>query len=189
MPRSPFTLALLALVTFSLTATAEAACSDVPAPGVEWVRCQHDGTNYRGIDLRGAHLRDSSFKRSDFTGAQLEGVDGRRIKLVTATLHDAVLDGANLVRADLTKADLSGASLIATDLRQAKLFRTILRDADLTGAKLDRADLLHADLSGALWIDGKTRCDEGSISSCHPAPPEAVADDGTTADATPPETN
>jgi hypothetical protein len=146
-----------------------AECFDVPAPGVYWRRCLHDGQDLRDVDLSGATLRDSSFKRTDLSGANLTGADARRAKFVSAVLHETTFDGANLVRADLTKAELQGASLRNADLTSARMFRADLSGADLTGARLDGTDLLRADLSEAVWVDGVTICAEGSIGQCNPA--------------------
>jgi len=146
-----------------------ADCADVPAPGVYWRRCVHDGQDLRGVDLTGATLRDASFKRADLTDADLSEVDARRAKFVSADLQNARLDDANLVRADLTNADLAGASLAGADLNGARMFRADLSRADLTGARLSNTDLLKAVLAGATWIDGKTICSEDSVGRCHPS--------------------
>ena len=165
-------LVLTALVAAGLVSivgprSAVAACTDPPAPGVNWQRCAFDGLDLKDVDLSGARLRDGSFFRTDLSGADLSETESYRAKFVNAVLQRTVFDGAKLYEADLTKADLTGASLIGVDLRRARLFRAILRDANLTGAQLKGADLTRADLSGATWTDGERVCAEGSIGRCN----------------------
>jgi uncharacterized protein YjbI with pentapeptide repeats len=145
---------------------AEAACTDVAAPKVDWRRCTLDGGDYAGRKLNGAELRDASFSLANLAGADLSDGDAYHAKFLSTNLKGARLDRANLSEADFTRADLTGASLADADLRRAHFFRANLRDANLTGAQMTGADLLNADLSGALWIDGKRRCGAGSIGQC-----------------------
>lgn len=139
--------ACLALgLSFALTSTAEAACSDPPEPDVHWDRCDKTDENLndqilQSAELNGTNLTDAHLVRADLTGA---------------TLMDA-----NLTDADLTGAKLIGAMLIDTVFTGANL-----RGADLTGAMLQTVFLYGADLSGATWIDGRV-CAEGSIGQCN----------------------
>lgn len=155
------------LATLLPAGTALAACTDPPAPGVNWQRCILDGLELKGVDLNGARLRDGSFFRSELSGSDLSGTNAFRAKFVNAKLRETRLDGANLAEADFTKADLRGASMKGADLRRARFFRADLRGADLTGARLKGADLTRADLSGARWIDGQRICAEGSQGRCN----------------------
>ena len=147
--------------------TAEAACTDPPAPGVNWQRCVQDGLAFKQVDLTGARLRDASFFRADLSESDLSKISGFRVKFVNAVLRGVRLDGAKLSQADFTKADLSGASLVGADLRRVRFFGAVLREVDLTDARLTGADLVRADLSGATWIDGKRICAAGSIGRCN----------------------
>ena len=160
-------LLTLVLAGFLVPREAAAACTDPPAPGVNWQRCAFDGIDLQNVDLTGARLRDGSFFRADLSGADLSETTSNRVKFVNARMRSAILDGAKLYEADLTKADLTGASLVGTDLRRARLFRVNLRDADLTDARLKGADLARAELSGATWTDGKRVCAEGSVGRCN----------------------
>ena len=144
-----------------------AACTDPPAPGVNWQRCNFDSLDLRDLDLTGARLRDGSFFRADLSGSNLSETESMRAKFVNTKMNGVVLDRAMLYEADLTKADLTDASLVGTDLRRARLFRANLRGADLTDARLQGADLTRADLSGATWSDGKRICAEGSVGRCN----------------------
>ncbi|MBR46537.1 MAG: hypothetical protein CMM31_08685 [Rhodospirillaceae bacterium] len=160
-------VAALLFVAFLLVPPALAACTDMPAPGVDWQRCYLDKRHFQNADLSGATLRSSFFAHSDFTGANLTGVDARRAKFVTAILNEVRFDEARLIGADFTTAELAGASFRGADLRRAKFFRADLRGADFTGATLGGTDFLKADLSGATWIDGKTICPEDLIGQCN----------------------
>ena len=159
-------LALLAAgILFS--SAVQAACTDTPAPGVNWQRCYLDKRHFQNVDLSGSNLRSSFLAHSDFTGANMTGIDARRAKFVTAVLNKVNLDKARLIGADFTTSDLAGASFKGADLRRAKFFRANLRGADFTGATLGGTDFLKADLSGVTWIDGKTICSEDSIGQCN----------------------
>jgi uncharacterized protein YjbI with pentapeptide repeats len=150
-----------------LSPAAYAACTDTPAPGVDWERCYLDKRHFQEVDLTGANLRGAFLARSDFTGANLSAIDGRRAKFVTAVLTDTRFDKARLIGTDFTTSELANASFRGADLRRARFFRANLRGADFTGAILGGTDFLKADLSGATWIDGKTICPEGSIGQCN----------------------
>ena len=148
-------------------APALAACTDPPAPGVNWQRCNFDYLDLKELDLAGSRLRDGSFFRADLSGSDISKSESMRAKFINAVMGEMVLDEALLYEADLTKANLSGASLKGTDLRRARLYRANLRGADLTGARLKGADLTRADLSGATWTNGERVCAEGSIGRCN----------------------
>jgi acyl-CoA thioesterase FadM len=162
----------IALISIAAAAPAVAQmpdCAAPPAPDVNWQRCHLTDRDLPGIDVTGGNLREANFSASDLSGAKLIDIDGRRARFTGTKLKGAALDKAVLREADLTRADLSGASLKGADLRRARLFRANLRGADLTNAQLDGADLLHAEMAGATWIDGRTRCGEGSTGQCRAA--------------------
>ena len=163
----PAALLTLLLAAVMLSAPAFAACTDTPAPGVNWQRCYLDKRHFQDVDLTGANLRSAFFARTDFTGSNFSGIDGRRAKFGTAILNNVRFDEARLIGADFTTSELAGASFKGADLRRARFFRANLRGVDLTGASLDGTDFLKADLSGATWVDGKTICPEVSIGQCN----------------------
>lgn len=144
-----------------------AACTDPPAPGVNWQRCALDGLDLSGLDLEGARLRAASFLRSDLSGGNLAKAEGYQVKFFNATAENVVFDGAQLSQADFTKARLTNSSFVGADLRNARLYRADLTGANLTDAKLDGADITRAILDGATWTDGKTVCAEGSVGRCN----------------------
>jgi uncharacterized protein YjbI with pentapeptide repeats len=89
-----------ATVVLSLAATtANAACSDLAAPGVDWSWCDKSGAQLHLADLSGADLRDANLIYAELTNADLRG----------AFLRGAGLSDANLTNADLRHADLSFA--------------------------------------------------------------------------------
>lgn len=168
-------LAPLALPVLGLAAAlaalpagpALAGCTDPPAPGVNWQRCNFDGLDLSQVELAGARLRDGSYFRTNLEGADLSGIEGYRAKFINAQMAGADLSGADLERVDFTKADLADASFEGADLRNARLTRANLRGANLTGAQTGGADFFRADLSGATWIDGERICKDGSIGRCN----------------------
>ena len=144
-----------------------AACTDTPAPEVNWQRCYLDNRNFRDVDLTGAVLRGAFFARSNLSGSNFSEIEGRRSKFVAAVLNNVIFDRARLVGADFTNSELSRSSFKGADLRRARFFRANMKGADLSNAILDNTDFLKANLSGATWIDGKTVCSEGSIGQCN----------------------
>ncbi|MFP4360528.1 MAG: pentapeptide repeat-containing protein [Alphaproteobacteria bacterium] len=160
---------LAGLAVLLAAESAAAGCSDPPAPGVDYGRCQLDGSDLVGVDLTDGDLRFASFKRADLTEAVLNEVDAGKAKFVSATLRDVRLEDASLVETDFTNADLRDASFRGALLYMTRFFRADLRGADFTGAQLRDADFLHARLAGATWVDGETTCGEGSVGRCTPA--------------------
>lgn len=115
-------------------------------------------------DLRGANLSGMNLKRVDLSGADLSGSNlvrsnFRRADLREAKLVSANLSLANLRRADLREADLDnaiihtpklgGADFRRATLRNAQLANSILYGADLSKAVLTKANLAGADLTWA----------------------------------------
>ena len=90
----------------------------------------------------------------DLTGADLNGANLSRGKMIRTYLGETDLRGADLSRTDLSSADLhktnlSGAALSGAGLNYADLRRTDLRGADLSGANMLRTDLMRTKLGGA----------------------------------------
>ena len=113
----------------------------------------------------------------DLTGAQLCGVDLRRLRLSRETLESAHLMFANLERMDLTGAQLQMANCRQARFSHADLSDAHLSDADFSGvqarqckfrgammpAKMVDADLAEADLTEARFpntdLTGADLCD------------------------------
>ncbi len=92
------------------------------------------GANLKGVDLRKLNLQAADLRRAD-----LRGVDLQKVNLAGAKLKGALLRGANL-----RQANLQGAGLAWAVLRGANL-----EGADLGGANLSRADLTNASMQNA----------------------------------------
>lgn len=161
-----FFVTAIATGFLTLSGPADAACTDAPAPGVNWQSCFQDGRPFNGVNLNGANLRDANFSRSDFSAATLTGIDGRRAKFFSAVMKEADFSDANLTQADFTGADLTDASFRNANLQRTLLYRATLRGVDFTGANLSGTDFMFSDLSGAIWTDGERVCAEGSRSRC-----------------------
>lgn len=178
MQGSKFKVLLVLLLPLVFIApAANADCADPPAPGVDWRRCTMHARQFVDVDLTAARLKDGRFTRVDFSRTKMEDADLRRTKFIDARLVGAQMQRVRLQGADLTKADLTGASLRGANLSRAQFQGAILRGVDLTGASLRGTNMQEADLSNATWIDGKTVCAEGSISSCR-AKPRQKKNDG-----------
>ena len=166
LPRLCWPLLAAAALVLSPSGPAYANCTDPPAPGVNWQRCNLDGLNLREVDLTGAKLIDGSFFRADLSGSDLTESDSYRAKFVSAKLAGVRFERARVFQADFSRADLTGASFAGADMRRSRFYQANLRGADLTDARMFDADLTRADLSGATWTDGERVCAEGSIGRC-----------------------
>ena len=79
-------------------------------------------------DLKHQVLSEKLFKKTNFEGANLNGVD-----FSSSDLSGANLNGVDLIRATLRNTNLSDATLIGADLSRANLTNANLDGADLTG--------------------------------------------------------
>ena len=113
---------------------ADAACTDSPAPGVDWSKCQKGRLIMRGADLSSGRFAGTDFGRSDLSDAKLVGADLERASIDNARLIGADLSRAKLVKINGYRANLSQAKLVGADLTKAELQRANLSKADLTGA-------------------------------------------------------
>ncbi|MGI9297029.1 MAG: pentapeptide repeat-containing protein [Gammaproteobacteria bacterium] len=126
-----------------------------------------------GANLKCAHMRGAQFGSEihgvDFTGANLQKTDFRKINLTTvifnfaclqqANMEDVFLRGTNIIKvqlqgarlfaADLTDAVMHNAQMQGADLRTAKMRGIKLNRARLQMANLERADLTSANLTMA----------------------------------------
>lgn len=107
----------------------------------------------RRTDLSGADLNGVQFAHAVLLEAHLEGASLQRAQLGGADLRGACLDNADLVEADLRGADLREAHLEGAYLVDAHLEGADLGGAHLAGAYLGGASLQGADLGGA-HLDG-----------------------------------
>lgn len=140
------------------TGQAAAACTDAPAPGVDWSNCPFSSIDftqldsYPDVDLSNANLRgiDLSYAvlfQGDFSGADLRGANLRDAFLIRADLSGADLTGADLSDADLVGANLDNAVLVDTNLSRSDVDRSSIAGASFVSADLALADF--SDVSGA----------------------------------------
>ncbi len=126
-------------------------------------------TNFSEANLSGAIMNGFLINEyTDFSGANLSGVDFRDdslhdvnlsgVNLSNADFHGATLGEIDLSKANLSSADFSSSYFDGADLGEANLSGAdfsdaIFYDADLTGADLSGANLSYADLGGADFSD------------------------------------
>ncbi len=107
-----------------------------------WLRgCDFSGASLVGANLEYADLDHVGAIRTDFTDANMLGVN----------LRESNLEGAKLVRAQLQNAVLASASLCDADLSEAALHETNFAGASLARARFEQAQpsmshLLDVDL-------------------------------------------
>jgi hypothetical protein len=135
--------------------TAQADCSAMPAPAVNWSYCH----------LQGKKLNRADLSNADLSNARLQGADLQAAILISAKLDYAELTDAEMGFADLSGSSLRGTILVKANLSGANLEGADLAYADLQGANLAGARLTGANLTKAYWLDGRV-CGVGSLGKC-----------------------
>lgn len=146
--RGPLVAAVVLSTSFVYATPASAACTDAPAPGVDWSNCAFGFTDLADIDVANGDLRGIDLSYAILFNANLAGADLRG-----ANLADAFLIRANLAGADLTGADLSDADLVGANLNNAVLVDTDLSRSDVDFSSIAGASFVSADLSLADFTD------------------------------------
>ncbi len=107
------------------------------------------GANLAGVNFAGAPLALALFKDAALQGADFRDSDLSGARFAAAKLAGADMTSANLSAANLEGAIITGARLNRASLERAKLGKSDLKDADLSGADLTEAGLTGAYLKGA----------------------------------------
>lgn len=94
------------------------------------------GLDFSGLDLSGISCVETNFQKSNFTGAKLAGISGKK-----ADFSDAVMREANLTKAMCGNAVFKGA-----DMGKARLDKCVFKGADFTGADLAGAEFNMSNL-------------------------------------------
>lgn len=135
-----------------------------------WLRLSDPNTTFdSSYDYRNAA---NIATRGNITRAQLQNVDLSEQNLTGLIAKDSNLSGANFRAAQLDHVDLKFAKLISADLHGASLSHASLshcdlQHANLLGADLTGCDLRCADLRGARFDINITRCWSLSGASVH----------------------
>ena len=123
-----------------------ADCSDPPAPKVDWRSCTMHQRDFADSVLTKAKLKDGRFMRSDFTGGDLGGIDGRRAKFIDAVLvrtpfYAAPTSPARGSAGPIWPAPIFPAPLGSTARRSAP--RALSANASAADGRPAKADLEH----------------------------------------------
>ena len=140
------------MISFS-NQNAFAACSDPPAPGVDWSGCDKSGEDLPIADLSNADLSGADLSNINLIGANLTNAD-----LTNPDLTDADLSNVDLTDANLTDADLIGTFLSIANFSNANFSNADLTDADLAFSNLSGANLTNANLTNADLTDANLHC-------------------------------
>jgi beta-lactamase regulating signal transducer with metallopeptidase domain len=110
-------------------------------------------------DLRGASLSEANLVSADLHDALLDNIDLKEAKLDWANLEgaslqhanlkEATFNGARMMRADYSWADMKEVTLNGMLLRNTTFHGTNLKEADLGGTDLRDSDLSDANLGEA----------------------------------------
>ncbi len=105
-----------------------------------------EGVDFTGANLTTANLSGAFMSRAILVSADLSGANMPKSDLVAANLLKAVLKGANLKQANLKGANLSESNLWRVNLSRSNMSRANLLGANLSAANLSGADLSSANL-------------------------------------------
>lgn len=108
-------IAVLAGLVFLMSTPALGACTDRPAPNVDYSRCDLVGADLSWANLIIANLFEANLRNANLSNADLVGAD----------LSNANLNGADLSGADLSWANLSNANLNGVNLSSAFLINVV----------------------------------------------------------------
>lgn len=113
---------------------------------------REQGSIKRGPRFKDANLKNAVLARcfcyaSDFTGANLEGVDFRRAQLEKANFSGTDLSALDLSGSDLTRSNLENCNLRDANVQNARLLEANIQRANLAGTDIRRADLRAANLA------------------------------------------
>jgi uncharacterized protein YjbI with pentapeptide repeats len=89
-------------------------------------------SDFRNANMSGSdvtELKGANMQRSNFTGADLHGVEAIGARFANSTMRNANLDGAQLGRASLVDVDLGEASINTVDWAWADLTGTLVVQA------------------------------------------------------------
>jgi uncharacterized protein YjbI with pentapeptide repeats len=114
--------------------TALAACSDPPAPGVDWSDCVKIGQSMDGADFSNANLQGLLLSGSVITNTSFKGAN---------------LTDTRFASTDLTGSDFSGAYLLRTTFTNVLLLGTIFHNTRMDIVTATNVDATDADFSGA----------------------------------------
>lgn len=129
--------------------------------GGDFRRVDFSGAKLAGVQFDQIDLREAKFDGANLAGANLTGTPVEGASFQNANLKKAFLAGKQGSNANFTGVDASGANLRARNWKHA-----CFKDASLSGANFSYASVCGADFSGA-QLDGtvfdQTRFDETTI--------------------------
>ncbi len=134
---------------------------------LDLTRLRAAGINLTGLHLERCDLAFADMSRGKLSSADLSRSDGFGLRIVGATLNQAVLRevrwhcvdarDAKLKWTKLTSAELRRGDFRGADFFQAQMQSAHLERADLRGARFDRATLTDTFLIGARFDDAALR--------------------------------
>jgi uncharacterized protein YjbI with pentapeptide repeats/energy-coupling factor transporter ATP-binding protein EcfA2 len=113
------------------------------------------GSRWPDIDLSQAMLIDVDFSGADLSGARLNLIHGRGMKLRNANFSSAWFGGARMRAAQASRADLTDIRAAKSRWPQASFRASKLGGANLREADLRNADFTEADLTGGIFENAR----------------------------------
>ena len=118
------------------------------------------GANLKGADLREANLTETILQRANLSGARFYRAEGlTRTNFTLANLSGVDFSNRLLTGANFAAADLSGVDFSKSTLSQADLRSTNLTAANLYSANLEGALISGANLGGGVIFGEDSRAD------------------------------
>ena len=146
--------------------TAQAACGDGAAPGVDWQNCRKRNLIMQDFDFSSSNFSRADLSASDLRGTKLDSANFfktnlLRASLAGATARDANFEGviasrtdfsggdytgANFSKAEISRSNFSGSNLQGVDMSKSEFSRVVFSSSNLNGVDLSFTNLARADL-------------------------------------------
>ncbi len=122
----------------------------IVVPGVDIQSGTRVAPGVKPQEMRAAPTSD--YTNADLNGMDFKGQNLRNARFVNATLENVNFENADLRGADFTNADLKNANLTGANLEGANLTNATLSGTHMVNANLKNAILTNVDMSEAITV-------------------------------------
>ena len=143
---------IIAAIFCSIYSLSNAACTDPPAPKVDWTNCVLENR----LDLRGHNIKGAKFAGIKALFLNVSGMDLREVDFTGASLAFGNFKGVDARGVDFTDAVVYHADFTNADLKRAVFTRVEMGTVKISGAQL----------TDVKWTDGSKGCAAGSVGVC-----------------------
>jgi uncharacterized protein YjbI with pentapeptide repeats len=166
-------IALIFVVTLTVTSTVQADCYDKRKPGMDWSGCKKtnkmlnrqnftesdfDDTNFSKSNLERSNFTNASMVKTEFTRASLNHADFTGADMTKSAGYRASFDNAIFAKTIMTKseyfrASFQGAKFSHTDMSRAEMGRADFTDAELSNVSFEFTNLARAIFKGSKLVN------------------------------------